>query len=115
MLGCEVRSALDRLVLVDPGDDLLGLDRRVAELLERLRHRLVDDLQVAAADEPLVLDERDVRLDAGRVAIHHEGDGARRRQDRELPVDRKSTRLNSSHLVISYAVFCLKKKKHTKS
>src|SRR5260221_1340060 len=28
-------------------------------------------------------------------------------------VDRKSTRLNSSHTVISYAVFCLKKKKHT--
>src|SRR3989454_11689426 len=28
--------------------------------------------------------------------------------------DRKSTRLNSSHLVISYAVFCLKKKKHIK-
>src|SRR5947207_7593286 len=27
------------------------------------------------------------------------------------PVDRKSTRLNSSHTVISYAVFCLKKKK----
>src|SRR2546426_6322559 len=29
--------------------------------------------------------------------------------------DRKSTRLNSSHLVISYAVFCLKKKKTTKT
>src|SRR2546426_2043539 len=29
--------------------------------------------------------------------------------------DRKSTRLNSSHLVISYAVFCLKKKKNRKS
>src|SRR5256885_7123114 len=29
-----------------------------------------------------------------------------------LPLDRKSTRLNSSHLVISYAVFCLKKKKN---
>src|SRR3712207_7908959 len=28
-------------------------------------------------------------------------------------VDRKSTRLNSSHANISYAVFCLKKKKHT--
>src|SRR5256885_7357059 len=28
-----------------------------------------------------------------------------------LGIDRKSTRLNSSHLVISYAVFCLKKKK----
>src|SRR5256885_5471084 len=29
--------------------------------------------------------------------------------------DRKSTRLNSSHLVISYAVFCLKKKKNKES
>src|SRR3712207_7211879 len=28
------------------------------------------------------------------------------------PADRKSTRLNSSHANISYAVFCLKKKKH---
>src|SRR3989454_4722340 len=34
-----------------------------------------------------------------------------RRAGRER--DRKSTRLNSSHLVISYAVFCLKKKKKT--
>src|SRR5256885_10309166 len=34
-----------------------------------------------------------------------------RRSDREKNGDRKSTRLNSSHLVISYAVFCLKKKK----
>src|SRR5256885_6471892 len=32
-----------------------------------------------------------------------------------LSADRKSTRLNSSHLVISYAVFCLKKKKKTKT
>src|SRR2546426_3447329 len=31
---------------------------------------------------------------------------------RERRLDRKSTRLNSSHLVISYAVFCLKKKKY---
>src|SRR5258708_11344152 len=29
------------------------------------------------------------------------------------PVDRKSTRLNSSHQIISYAVFCLKKKKRS--
>src|SRR2546426_8896118 len=32
---------------------------------------------------------------------------------RERYADRKSTRLNSSHLVISYAVFCLKKEKNT--
>src|SRR2546426_4090291 len=31
--------------------------------------------------------------------------------DSDADPDRKSTRLNSSHLVISYAVFCLKKKK----
>src|SRR5436853_7791908 len=37
-----------------------------------------------------------------------------RRRDRRRR-DRKSTRLNSSHLGISYAVFCLKKKKKTKS
>src|SRR5688500_20096828 len=41
--------------------------------------------------------------------------GRRRRHDGRVVVrrhlaDRKSTRLNSSHLVISYAVFCLKKK-----
>src|SRR5260221_9405030 len=33
--------------------------------------------------------------------------------DSRLSLDRKSTRLNSSHTVISYAVFCLKKKKKT--
>src|SRR5256885_13135736 len=38
----------------------------------------------------------------------HGGRAARRGAP---PSDRKSTRLNSSHLVISYAVFCLKKKK----
>src|SRR5438132_9951941 len=32
----------------------------------------------------------------------------------ETRIDRKSTRLNSSHTVISYAVFCLKKKKTTR-
>src|SRR2546426_8480264 len=39
---------------------------------------------------------------------------ARRDALRRADQDRKSTRLNSSHLVISYAVFCLKKKKVAK-
>src|SRR5260221_6961084 len=42
------------------------------------------------------------------------GRAASRRQEpdrRDAARDRKSTRLNSSHTVISYAVFCLKKKK----
>src|SRR5690349_23772710 len=39
--------------------------------------------------------------------------GGRPRAKRRPPrVDRKSTRLNSSHVEISYAVFCLKKKKN---
>src|SRR5689334_24485646 len=37
--------------------------------------------------------------------------GYERMRDREVAADRKSTRLNSSHSSISYAVFCLKKKK----
>src|SRR5436305_11146480 len=44
------------------------------------------------------------RAGAGAVVLRHL---CRR------PVDRKSTRLNSSHVRISYAVFCLKKKKKT--
>src|SRR5256885_9391386 len=47
--------------------------------------------------------------------IEVDDDSAGQRLDnfliRHLKGDRKSTRLNSSHLVISYAVFCLKKKK----
>src|SRR6266566_7715983 len=45
------------------------------------------------------------------------GDFRRERDGRHRsvpPRDRKSTRLNSSHLVISYAVFCLQKKKATR-
>src|SRR5437879_11523041 len=42
--------------------------------------------------------------------------GARRRPSHPPPgPDRKSTRLNSSHRCISYAVFCLKKKKKAKN
>src|SRR2546430_5383634 len=55
---------------------------------------------------------RSVGLDALDQAI---GGGRDRResrgQARDSLIDRKSTRLNSSHSQISYAVFCLKKKK----
>src|SRR5690242_20811684 len=43
-------------------------------------------------------------------AISNEAQGLRVAKDMGFP-DRKSTRLNSSHMSISYAVFCLKKKK----
>src|SRR5436309_6411202 len=53
-------------------------------------------------------------LEPGAVpAVAH-----RLRRKEEIPprnTDRKSTRLNSSHVKISYAVFCLKKKKKTRT
>src|SRR3989442_10865746 len=52
------------------------------------------------------------RAAAGSDALG-DGGGAPRRHHREGARDRKSTRLNSSHVRISYAVFCLKKKKNT--
>src|SRR5438874_10332959 len=67
MLRLHVRGADDAIPLVDEGDDLLDLTRRVAETLERHRNRLVDDRDLAAADELLRLDEREVGLDAGGV------------------------------------------------
>src|SRR5258708_25899753 len=48
--------------------------------------------------EPLSLDEAYLDVTENRKGI-------------EIGLDRKSTRLNSSHQIISYAVFCLKKKK----
>src|SRR5258708_25655122 len=48
------------------------------------------------------------RQTVGAVLAVGEEHGAARRH-----LDRKSTRLNSSHQIISYAVFCLKKKKQT--
>src|SRR5256885_12065862 len=67
------------------------------EILSLIRSHLADELEI----DPSVINE-----------------GTRFKQDLEadsldlytLVQDRKSTRLNSSHLVISYAVFCLKKK-----
>src|SRR2546430_10247919 len=47
---------------------------------------------------------------ADRRATQHRYDWAQQKRRRQ---DRKSTRLNSSHSQISYAVFCLKKKKIT--
>src|SRR5439155_25810998 len=68
----------------------------------------------------------DGRMPVPRSEGSHHRDGQQQRREGEQPVhsahydlvhvatDRKSTRLNSSHVAISYAVFCLKKKK-TKS
>ena len=58
----------------------------VAELGQRPGHRLVDDRHRAAAHQLLRLDQPEVGLDAGGVAVHEQADGAGRRQHRGLRV-----------------------------
>src|SRR5690606_39364808 len=49
---------------------------------------------------------------SGCARTHAHGGGTRRGYGTFMRLDRKSTRLNSSHVKISYAVFCLKKKRY---
>src|SRR5437773_4825537 len=61
--------------------------------------------------EPAQVQAEPADTDAPGDLAHHDrrkGAGGLRQRER----DRKSTRLNSSHITISYAVFCLKKKKN---
>src|SRR5258708_14725941 len=72
--------------------------------------RMMDRLGVETGLQRQVLGVVDVALD---VAQRHRW--TLRQRHRQLVrggLDRKSTRLNSSHQIISYAVFCLKKKKY---
>src|SRR2546422_5313915 len=68
-------------------------------------------MTINALARELIMD----RTTLGRTMLPLERDGLIRIEDgildRNEAVDRKSTRLNSSHGYISYAVFCLKKKK----
>src|SRR5690349_23431231 len=56
-------------------------------------------------------DERDRFVVSHSRAVSRRAGGDRLRRRERAGTDRKSTRLNSSHVEISYAVFCLKKKK----
>src|SRR5574344_2559322 len=82
-----------------------------------VRHRLKETLKDIPYDEVVEVEQQLMRegLPQEEVLrlsdVHGEVlDGIIDKQE-ALPIDRKSTRLNSSHQIISYAVFCLKKKK----
>src|SRR5688500_19174536 len=65
---------------------------------------LLEPVSVAQDPHPLGRQRHlELAIEGDPELIHHLGDRV---------TDRKSTRLNSSHLVISYAVFCLKKKNY---
>ena len=86
VLVLDVGRAFDGAGGVDVADDGVDLGVGVAELEERRGDGVVDDLDHAAADELLVLDEGEVGLDAGGVAVHHEADGAGGSEDGDLGV-----------------------------
>src|SRR5256885_5813604 len=80
-------------------------------VLRRLAARFPERYPVlfdSAAEGPL--SQASVLVAEPRAALWLDADGHLGAEG-VVPRDRKSTRLNSSHLVISYAVFCLKKKK----
>src|SRR3712207_6972570 len=74
------------------------LFRSIRELMSR--YGLGDELVATESEEDAVRAVREAARAGYDVVVAAGGDG-----------DRKSTRLNSSHANISYAVFCLKKKK----
>src|SRR6266487_6109661 len=92
--------------------------KAAGELVERLRVRKdageVAAIRAAAALAATALRDTLAAVRAGQTELEIAGalEGALRRHGSE---DRKSTRLNSSHPSISYAVFCLKKKKKIQS
>ena len=79
-------DVLDGVKFFNVGNDVFHLVRRVAQPRQCVGHGAVHDLQRPAAGEQLVLHQRDVRLDAGRVAVHEKRDRAGRRQHGDLRV-----------------------------
>src|SRR5207249_9139397 len=85
--------------------------RRSSDLDASRQQQMVDDFERVISVQREVLEA----VHRGCVGVGKEGrqvqvDLRGARVELDLPADRKSTRLNSSHVSISYAVFCLKKK-----
>src|SRR5690625_5551205 len=75
--------------------------------LEPVLNRLSNELSFDATDGQVAIEEGEVKTVDAKL-----GQSVDRGQlEEKVTRDRKSTRLNSSHVAISYAVFCLKKKK----
>src|SRR5699024_12687259 len=82
--------------------------RRSSDLINRHLHLQVENLRLASGggwNEVAVQHFENVAANLAQLLLHLNAV--------VLDQDRKSTRLNSSHVSISYAVFCLKKKRQT--
>src|SRR5262249_62403294 len=62
--------------------------RRITELLEAGFDGLIDDLQHAASRQQLVFDQRNIRLDPCRVAIHQKSDCSGRSKNGDLSISK---------------------------
>src|SRR2546426_7942781 len=114
LLGTCLADQLDQGAAGGAADDGVVHDHDLLAL-EHLAHRVELDLHLGHATGLRGVDERPsdiVIADQGVLELDARLLGEPQRHG---VGDRKSTRLNSSHLVISYAVFCLKKKKKQKS
>src|SRR5574344_2607578 len=129
----EVRRLLKRYIARNPAyrrlfetfifeEDVISMDRRVDEVyLEELRKcdiylGLIGNEYGNEDKEGVSPTEREfdeaTRLGLPRLMfVMGRDEGCRQVKESAFLGDRKSTRLNSSHQIISYAVFCLKKKK----
>src|SRR5436190_8883375 len=102
-----------RVVIVDTSNEIagdgdiphpgIGRARRMQVAAPSLQHAVMIEAVENHMPEVVVIDE---------IGTEQEAGAARTIAERGVQLDRKSTRLNSSHTVISYAVFCLKKKKN---
>ena len=72
----NMRRPLNRSGSVDVADDRIRLLMRVSKLEQSRRHRIVDDLNHPSAHQLLVLHQRQIRLYASSIAVHHEAYGA---------------------------------------
>src|SRR5438477_11080541 len=80
------RGRFDRVAGVNIVEDTENLRLVVAQSPQGHGHGAVDDLEHPTPGERLVLDQRDIRLNARGVAVHHEGDGTSWREHGDLAV-----------------------------
>src|SRR5690349_20729923 len=105
------RAGLEPLVVSPWGKDAIVDAWQSPEAEERARVGIAPDRARAYVVNSQALEDAAVRLGADRSKFHRIFWHARIDDYSPERADRKSTRLNSSHVEISYAVFCLKKKK----
>src|SRR5205807_10642707 len=107
-LNVEVQRGGERAAEAERLRDALGRRVDVLEAANRCARALGSSLEMEQAFGAFIREVRGLVPFERTAIVLVENDSAR-----TIATDRKSTRLNSSHLVISYAVFCLKKKKKT--